>query len=646
MARTRNGLFPLVIPALVILPLAGLACVFLAVRWFGADSDAAVRRRVVNAAATAGKQLEASVQRQSAATQALGTSPMVWLWVKFQGERLSPSNRSHAQWALDEVSNYAGLLPGVTVYMASERTRTVYQGGAAVASLSRGPADSWYTSSLASVGVLVSDDPHALRTSMRLMNGQILLGAVSCVGDVTALAAGAFSPSEEEPGFSFALADRDGSVILARGEAAAAAPTVFDMYNTAERASVRAMMDDVVRPGAMSVGVFAAKGRRVLTAVTRTTAPGWYLFVSSDLPGVPVGRIFMTAGIAAAALLLLVAALAFVGITRAKKTEMLVQWLERERSTAAGIARDVGAAALRLRASAGTLRDRAAALASEAATGRSAGSEAAGLLGRSEERSAELRAGIAGRVSLLDELASRAREAVAKSRDARAAVDAVGVGASAAEEELNRVISTGSAVSLSVENAVKGAAAVVEAVERTRLLALNAALETNRTSGQVRGGARVADEMRRLAEEGAGHAQALAAALDEARSGIRVVSRAAQEAGKTVHQAAGQSVDTAQGLDAAQQGVEEIVSRLEAANVSTSRLHEDAVSGDRGRSAVEGIRKIMLRVEELCAEIAGLADAVAAESTQAAQRASDAGRAGTTGRLDFVTSLVMEKPFS
>jgi methyl-accepting chemotaxis protein len=625
MARTRSGVFPLVIPALVILPLAGVVCVFLAVHWFGADSDAALKRRIVDAAATAGKQLEASVQRQSAATQALGTSPMVWLWVKFQGERLSPSNRSHAQWALDEVSNYAGLLPGVTVYMASERTRTVYQGGAAVAALSGGPTDSWYASSLAAEGVLVSDDPHALRTSMRLMNGQTLLGAVSCVGDVTSLAEGAFSPAEEEPAFSFALADRDGSVVLARGEAAAGAPTVFDMYNTAERGSVRAMMDDVVRPGAMSVGVFGAKGRRVITAVTRTTAPGWYLFVSSDLPGVPVGRLFITAGIPAAALLLLVAALVFLGITQSKKVELLVQWLERERSTAAGIARDVGAAAMRLRAAAGTIRDRAGALASEAASGKAAGSEALGALGSSEELSAELRTGIAGRVSLLDELASRAREAVAKSRNARAAVDAVGVGAAAAEEDLNRVISTGSAVSLSVENAVKGVEAVVEAAERTRLLALNAALDTTRSGGQVRGGARVADEMRRLAEEGAEHAQALSAALDEARSGIRAVSRAAQEAGKTVHQAAGHSADTAQGLDAASQGVEEIISRLEGAHVSAARLREDVVSGDRGRSAVEGLGKIMARVEALCAEIAVLADAVASESTQAAQRASDAG---------------------
>ena len=97
-----------------------------------------VRQRLVDAAAAVERQLDDAVQRQAEATRALGTSPMVWLWVKFQGERLTPSNLFHAQTALAEVTNYASLVPGVTVYLASERTRTVYRDGAAVAALSRG----------------------------------------------------------------------------------------------------------------------------------------------------------------------------------------------------------------------------------------------------------------------------------------------------------------------------------------------------------------------------------------------------------------------------------------------------------------------------------------------------------------------------
>src|SRR5271157_5241108 len=326
MERARRRPFSLVIPALLVVPLAGLALLLLAVRWLDADAQAALRHRVADTAVSVGRQIDDSVQRQAAVTRALGTSPMVWLWVKFQGEHLSPSNRSHAQWALGEVANYSAVLPGTTVYLASERTRTVYQGGAAVAALSRNaPEDSWYAASLGTEGVLVSEDPRALRTSMRVMNGQALLGAISCVGDLPALAAGALPAAAEEPGFSFVLADGEGAVVLSRGEAAAAAPTVFDVFSPPARASVRAAMDEVVRPGAVSVDVFPAKGRRLLTAVTRTRAPGWYLFVSSDLPHTSATRIVVLAGVAAAALALLVAALLFIGLARARENEALAR---------------------------------------------------------------------------------------------------------------------------------------------------------------------------------------------------------------------------------------------------------------------------------------------------------------------------------
>jgi methyl-accepting chemotaxis protein len=454
---------------------------------------------------------------------------------------------------------------------------------------------------------------------MRVMNGQTLLGAISCVGDVPVLAAAAFSAAAEEPGFSFVLADGEGSVVFARGDAASAVSTVFDIFSPAERGSVRAAMDTVVRPGAMSLDEFAAKGRRLFTAVTRTTAPGWYLFVSTDIARVTVTRIILLAGVTAAALALLVAALLLVGIARARKIESVVRRLERERDAAAGIVRDVGAAALRLRSAAGTLRERAAILAAEAAGGKAAGAEAASLLGEAEDRSAEVRSGIAARVSLLDELASSARDAAGNAREARSAAETAGLSAAAAEEQLNRVITTGSAVSLSVENAVKGVDAVVEAAERIRLLALNAALEASRSGGQ---GARVADEMRKLAEESAGHAQALAAALADAHGSMRIVSRAAQDAGKAVHHATAQSAESTHGLDAASQGVEGMISRLEAANVSAARLREEVGFTDRGRSAVEGVARIMARIEALCADIASLAAAVAAESAKAAQRSS------------------------
>jgi methyl-accepting chemotaxis protein len=328
----------------------------------------------------------------------------------------------------------------------------------------------------------------------------------------------------------------------------------------------------------------------------------------------------------------LVAALIFIGLAGARKTELLVNLLEHERDSAAGIVREVGAAALRLRSAAGTLRERASVLAAEAASGKAAGAEAESLLGKAEERSAELRSGISARVSLLEELASSARVASDMAREARSTAETAGQSAAAAEEELNRIITTGGAVSLSVENAFKAVDAVVEAAERTRLLALNAALDTPRPGSQGRGGARVVDDMRRLSEETAGHAQALAAALSEARSSMRIVGRAAQDAGKAVQQATVQSAESARGLDAAWQGVDGMARGLEAANASAARLREEVELSDRGRSAVEGVARIMGRIEALCAEIAALAAAVSRESAQAAQRSSQPGAPSLTDK--------------
>ena len=342
----------------------------------------------------------------------------------------------------------------------------------------------------------------------------------------------------------------------------------------------------------------------------------------------PAARSVVLGGIAAAALALLVAALALIGLGRARRTNAFMKLLEEERDAASGIARDVGAAALRLRSVAGTLRERAAALATEAASAATSGNEAAGLLASAEDRSAELRSGYAARLPLLAELASNARDAAAKSRDARSAAEKASLRAAEAEEELNRVITAGSAASLAVENAMKEVEGVVQAAERTRLLALNAGLEASRSGGQGRGGVRVADDMRRLAEETAAHLQALTAALEEARATSRAAGRAAQGAGAAVHAASVRSSESSRALDSAWEGADGVMSRVEAAGVNAVRLREDVGISDRGRSAVAGMTRVMGRIEKLCTEIATLAAAVSTESAQAAQKASAPGTLG------------------
>jgi hypothetical protein len=645
MERARTGPFPLVIPALVVLPLAGLALWFAAWRWFEADTRATLGRRLSDVAAAVERQLDSAVQRQAEATRTLATSPTTWLWVKFQGERLTVSNRAHAQAALASLSSFSGLVPGASLYLASERTRTVYQAGAAVAALSRGdPRDAWYAASLSTEGVVVSDDLRAVRTSMRVMNGPDVLGAVSCVTQVSSLAAEAFAAAEDEPGFSFVLSDRAGSIVLARGPRAAAAATVFDLFDPGERARLGAVLDAAARPGELAVNAFSANRRRVLAAATLTAAPGWHLVVSSELGGLPAGRSLAIVAVAAAALALIVGILLFIGTRRARRVEDLVDSLEEQRDAARHLARDLSEAALRLREAAGTLGERTGSLAAEISSARAGSARTLEAIGEAEARSAELRSGIAARLPLFSGLASGLRQALGGFRelragDALASPDAAAAAAAgAAEEEINVILTTGSGVTLALDNAGKGAAALAEAAERARLAALNLALQSSRPGSRRQGAAAAADEMRRIAEEAAAGTKSLVSAVEEARAGMRAVSRAAQEAGRRSHEAAAAGsaasaasaapagpVEPLRRLDETLQGLETLLFKLDSAATSAEALQGDAASSDRSRSAAEGMARITERMEALCGEISALASTVSRESSKAASRAATGG---------------------
>jgi methyl-accepting chemotaxis protein len=624
MERTRNGPLPLVVPVLVVLPLVGLALWLSAARWFEADARAALTRRVADAASSAERLLDASVQRQVDATRALGTSPVAWLWVKFQGERLTPSNRSHAQAALDQVTSYAGLLPGVTVYLASERTRAVYQSGAAVAALSpSNPRDAWYPAALAAEGVIVADDPRQVRTSMRVMNGRELIGAVSCVGDISRIAAAALAGSDDERGFAFVLADREGSILISRGPQAGAAASVFDLFDPSERTRVKAAMDVVARPAGMTVDVFASKGKRVLTALTRTSAPGWYLLVSSEVPSLPAVRGAAIAGVTALALALLVAALLVIGISRSRSVQSVVSRLSRQRDEASTLAQKADADVRRLREAVEKLVGGAGKLEAETAAGREAAAETAALLGQADEQSAELRAGILARLSLFSQLSSRVREAADGARGVPTSAASVGSHAASAEEGLNRVITTGSAVGLALENASAAARGSVETAERARLLALNTALEASRPGGQRRVSPQAAEEMRRLAESAAQGAQELSAALEEARENLRSVSRVAQEAGASAHEAAAGCGEISGQVEASVRAMDETAARLESANASAQSLRDGAAMSDRARSAADGVTRILERISALCGEISAVAGEIDAAETAAGETAKE-----------------------
>ena len=673
--RPRTGLLPLLVPALVVLPLAGLALWYGAWRWFQADARDSLSRRLAATTVAAERQVDAAVQRQVDATRTLATSPTTWLWVKFQGQRLTVSNRAHEEAALASLTSFSGLVPGLSLFLASERTHTVYQAGSAVAAITRDdPAAAWYAASLASDGVIVSGDSQGLRTSMRVMNGRQLIGAVSCITDIRALAAGAFGSAEQERDFTFVLADQAGNILAGSGPRASEAARAADLVDAGQRPRLDRLLASPARAGEISTAELSFRGRQALAFATLAGAPGWRILVLADIPGLPLTRTLLLICVAAAALLLTVGALYRVGSRRARQTQALLDSvgrqldsaeqqrdsLERDRDAARELARELGSAALRLKEAARQLGDRAGALASEAASGKAGSREALRAIQEAEEKSAELRSGITARLPLLEGVASGIRQFVERTRedgpDRAGRVDKVTpteshapaavAAAAGAEEEINVVLTNGSAVTLALDSAGRSAEAMEAAVERARLVALNAALESSRHGSRRRGSAQAADEMRKIAEEAASAARSLVAVLEEARGSMRAVSRAAQEAGRMSHQAAAALRQEQAGAGSAGEpqapgegplapgappgpapedrleSLESQLARLEAANVNAGVLRQEAASSDRSRSAAEGVARIMERVEALCGEIAALASTVSRETSAAASRAA------------------------
>jgi methyl-accepting chemotaxis protein len=172
MPAKRSGVFSLLLPAIVLVPLAGVLLFVMVSSWQEEDSRAALSARATD-----------SLERQKAATEYLSQSPLTWLWVKFQGQRLTLSNRAHEDISLKEIENYGRLLPFAQIFLASENTRTLYKDGAAMKRLTEGdPADSWYFSTLKDDKVLVTREPGQIRTSARVMDDGSVWGAVCLLG--------------------------------------------------------------------------------------------------------------------------------------------------------------------------------------------------------------------------------------------------------------------------------------------------------------------------------------------------------------------------------------------------------------------------------------------------------------------------------
>jgi methyl-accepting chemotaxis protein len=623
MPRKRLSPFPLLLPAIVFVPLCGVLAYLCVSSWHAADAQAAVSLRLRDSTLLIARDLEAAVLRQKAATELISQSPGLHLWMKFEGARPTPSNRAHSEAALREAVNYSRFLPGATLLVAAEKTRIVYKNGAPFHALSKNePEDSWYFSSLKAGGTVVTRDPRAIRASTRVMEGSRTLGAVSCTSDVSALAASVLVPGFSREGLTVALTNSVGEVVGADGAGTSGIRTIFDAHPAVAHGVVAAALDALFRSDQVSYFTSRAGTRAVRTAAVRTATPGWYLFVSADFPDrLPLSRIVELAGVTAATLVLLLLALLLIGLGRSRSTRALLEGYERGHQAARTALAEIGDSARDAQSAAARLQSLGGQLAREAAAAVQSGAEVDALLSRAEDREGELRDGVTARVSLLAQLAAAVHEAVDRSRALHGASETISGSATRAEKELTRVITSGAAASHAVDKAAKGIGAIAESAQRLRLLSLNAALEAARAGAFGHGLSRIAEEIRALAEDTNARAQAIAASLAEAGGSAAGAAAAAREAGRSVHEGVAASAEAARAIGGAWDGSAPLLHQVDGANTSASRGGGDASLTDRGRSAVQGLSRIVARIGVLAAEMAELAGRAAAGTARAAHAA-------------------------
>jgi methyl-accepting chemotaxis protein len=624
MPGKRASLFPLLLPAVICVPVSAALIVLLVSTWHGADARAAADARRSDAALRAQGALVEVVQRQAAVTEHLGRSPLVWLWVKFQGEHLTASNRYHAELSLAEIANYSGLLPGSAISMGSSKTGLLYRDGAPARTLSKtNPEDAWYFAALSTDSVLTLVEGTTVRTSTRLMDGGSLLGVISCVRSSSDIAAEVFPAVLAQHGITAALADQHGSLLFASTPGGSSAQTLPQLFPGPSPDSLASFIASAAK-GAGPASMELVSGGRIMGLTAVKAGPiGGSILVAAEVPAaLPWTRLALLILAPALSLALIIGILSAIAARRIGSVSALLGRRERESDAARTAFTRIDASARSVRSAATNLRSLVASLGREAGAGETSGAEAATLFRRAEEQDTELRAGMSARLELLDRLADAIRAALAQSRGAQAALLSVGPDAAQAEEELSRIITLGSSAAGAVQRAAKGAESLAEAAGRLNLMAVNASLEAVRAGPAGQRLTRVADEVRGLADDASGRARILTEALAEAGQRLAGATHAAQTAGQSVHAAAAAAESAATGPSEAWEETSAVLAKMESSGISAARLREQADHADRSRSVLEGMTSILARIRALAGQAADLAGSVASDAEGAARAAS------------------------
>ncbi len=625
MPQPRKSLFPLLLPAILLVPLAAALSILLASTWHARDARETAARMARADVALVGREIETAIRARLAAAELLSRSPAIRQWMEVGGPL--------TEQASGELAGALGAFPGASVLAASARDGVLYRDGAAAGALSRDDSvDSWYFAALegSSGTVLAGAQTAAVRAavvqaSAALREGESAIGAVAVETPLSLIAAEA---SRAAPGSPIVvLTDQVGAILHVAGAAASGARTISDIFPRIERKIFIAAMESP--PQARETRLFDDRsgGRPLVIAAARLAAPDWRLFVSET-----VGETFpplraallAVAGLASLALILVWTGL--LAARRRRERAATEQCLATEAREARAMFEEAARRSREARAAVDRISEGSRGIARESEGAVRATGELAPLVARSAAALAERAALLAQAIGVVGQSASGAERA-------EVAVGAIATAASRAEEALGPAVDAAAAVGRAAGRIKGRIGAIGGLAERARLLSLNVSVDAARGEERGRKLARSVEEIQALAGQAAESARSLAseiaAAAESAESARECAERGGQEM-RLVSESAAQAAASLAGIrdlarDIRQETGGASLESLPGAAAAFS-LAEDASLSDRARSILEGLSRIGGRIAALSREI----DGAAAEAAEGCARAAQSAESRTT----------------
>ena len=620
MPQPRKSLFPLLLPAILLVPLAGSLGILLASTWHARDARETAARMAHADVALVGREIETAIRARQAAAELLSRSPVIRQWMEAGGP---PTEQ-----ASGELVGALGAFPGASVLAASTRDGVLYRDGTAVGALSRdNPVDSWYFAALegSSGTVLAGAQAVAVRAAVvpataAPRGGESAIGAVAVETPLSLIAAEASRAAAGSP--IVVLTDQVGAILHVAGAAASGARTISDIFPRIERKIFIAAMESPSPARETLLFDDRSGGRPLVIAAARLSAPDWRLFVSET-----VGEAFpplRAALLAVAALASLALILVWTGLLEARRRQeraAVEQSLATEAREARAVLEEAARSSREARAAVDRISEGSRGIARESEGAVRATGELAPLLAQSA-------AALAERAALLSRAIGAIGQSASGAERAQGAAEAIATAASRAEEALAPAVDAAAAVGRAAGRIKGRIAAIGGLAERARLLSLNAAVDAARGEERGRKLARSVEEIQALAGQAAESARSLASDLAAAAESAEAARDGAERSGREMRLVSESAADVAASLAGIRDSARGIRQEVGGASLESlpgaaiaSPLAEDVSLSDRARSVLEGLSRIGGRIAALSREIDGAAAEAAESCARAAQSA-------------------------